>query len=107
MNILIVEPDVSVAGLLFARIKAWRESPDIADPRLNRQIDKLYYAYLRNQIEPELLTQIVALDTKVQESYNNYRASIAGEKVTMSDIYTIMTAEGNTSRREAAWRASK
>jgi len=91
----------------FARIRAWRESPDIADPRLSRQIETLYYAYLQNQIEPELLEQIVALDTKVQESYNNYRASIAGEKVTMSDIYTIMTTEGNTARREAAWRASK
>ena len=90
----------------FARVEALRESGP-ADPRLARQLDKLHYAYLQNQIEPELLEPMVALDAKVQETYSNYRATIDGEKVTMSDIYTIMTTEGNTPKREAAWRASK
>jgi len=89
----------------FARLEALRESD--AGPRVARQLDKLHYAYLQNQIEPELLEPLVALDAKVQETYSNYRATIDGEKITMSDIYTIMTTEGNTPRREAAWRASK
>ena len=91
----------------FARIKAFKESSAISDPQLVRQLDKLYYAYLRNQIEPGLLKQIVELDTRVQETYNSYRASINGQQVTMSDIYTIMTTEEDVARREAAWRASK
>ncbi len=91
----------------FARIKAFRDSGNIREPRLARQLDKLYYAYLQNQIEPRLLAQIVELDTKVQEAYNNYRPSIAGRKVTMSDIYTTMTTEMDGAKREAAWRASK
>jgi peptidyl-dipeptidase A len=91
----------------FARIQAFRKSGDIRDPRLRRQLDKLYYAYLQNQIEPDLLKQIVELDTKVQEAYSNYRATIDGRKVTMSDIYTILTTEPDCAKREAAWRASK
>jgi peptidyl-dipeptidase A len=91
----------------FGRIKAFRESGCIHDPRLIRQLDILYYAYLRNQIDPKLLEQIVETDSKVQEAFNNYRATIDGRKATMSDIYTLMTTEGNTPRREAAWRASK
>jgi len=91
----------------FARIKAFREAGPIADPRLARQLDKLYYAYLQNQIEPELLTQIVQLDTQIQQTYNSYRGRIDGQDVTMSDIYTLMTTEKNTPKREAAWRASK
>jgi len=91
----------------FARIKAFREAGPIADPRLARQIEKLYYAYLQNQIEPELLTQIVELDTQIQKTYNSYRGSVGGQLVTMSDIYTLMTTEKNTPKREAAWRASK
>jgi len=91
----------------YARIEHFKEAGGIRDRRLARQLEKLYYGYLQNQIEPELLKQIVELDTQVQETYNNYRAAIDGKPVTMSDIYTIMTTEENVATREAAWRASK
>lgn len=91
----------------FARIKAFKESGAIDDPRVARQIDKLYYAYLPNQIEPDLLAQIVTLDTQIQQTYNSFRGRIDGQDVTMSDIYTLMTTEANTPKREAAWRASR
>ncbi len=91
----------------FARVRAFRASRRIRDLRLARQVDKLYYSYLQNQIEPALLAQIVTLDTKVQEAYNNYRPAIDGRQVTMSDIYTILTTERDVGKREAAWRASK
>jgi peptidyl-dipeptidase A len=91
----------------FARIKALRGSGQVRDPRLVRQLDRLYYSFLQNQVPPDLLRQIVELDTKVQEAYNSYRGAIGDEKVTMSDIYTIMTTEKDVARREAAWRASK
>jgi peptidyl-dipeptidase A len=84
-----------------------KESGQVKDARLARQLDKLYYAYLRNQIEPELLNQLVDSDTKIQEKYNTYRGTIDGKKVTMSDIYTIMTTETDCRKRELAWRASK
>jgi peptidyl-dipeptidase A len=91
----------------FARLKAFDESQSVRDARLARQLDKLYCAYLQNQIEPDLLRQIVELDTDVQQGYNNYRATIDGRSVTMSDIYTILTTETDSAKREAAWRASK
>jgi peptidyl-dipeptidase A len=91
----------------FARLRAFRKSGGIREPRLARQLDKLYYAYLQNQIEPALLARLVELDTKVQETYSNYRATIGDRKVTMSDIYTILTTEKDVGKREAAWRASK
>jgi peptidyl-dipeptidase A len=91
----------------FARIEAFKKSGQIRDPRLSRQIERLYYTYLPNQIEPGLLERMVKLDAAVQKTYNNYRATIGGQQVTMSDIYTIMTTEKDVARREAAWRASK
>jgi len=91
----------------FSRIEACRESGCLRDPRLARQVDKLYFSFLQNQVEPALLARIVELDTKVQETYNNYRPTMHGRKVTVSDIYTIMTAESDAGRRQAAWRASK
>jgi peptidyl-dipeptidase A len=91
----------------FARIKTFDESKSVREPRLARQLDKLYCAYLQNQIEPDLLRQIVELDTNVQQGYNNYRATIDGRSVTMSDIYAILTTEKDCTKREAAWQASK
>jgi peptidyl-dipeptidase A len=91
----------------FALLKGLRESGKIKQARLSRQLDKLYYAYLQNQIEPSLAKDIVDLDTKVQERYSGFRGTIDGEAVTMSDIYTILTTEKDCRKRELAWRASK
>lgn len=91
----------------FAFLKGLRESGRVRDPRLRRQLDKLYYAYLQNQMAPDLLARTTELDTRIQQAYNNYRGSIGDQKVTMSDIYTILTTEKDCSRRELAWRASK
>ena len=91
----------------FAFLKEIKESGHVADIRLARQLDKLYYAYLRNQIKPELLEKLVDADNRTQEKYNTFRGTIDGEKVTMSDIYTILTTETDSRKRELAWRASK
>jgi peptidyl-dipeptidase A len=91
----------------YAFLKSLKETGQIEDPKLARQLDKLYLAYLQNQIEPELLKEIVELDTKIQQQYSAFRGTIDGRKVTMSDIYTIMTTEKDCRRRELAWRASK
>ncbi len=91
----------------YAFLKDMKESSQVRDARLARQLDKLYYAYLRNQIEPQLLEKLVDLDTKIQEKYNTFRGTIDGKKVTMSDIYIIMTTEKDCRKRELAWKASK
>ncbi|HUU16323.1 MAG TPA: M2 family metallopeptidase [Sedimentisphaerales bacterium] len=91
----------------FAFLKEIKESGQVGNTRLARQLDKLYYAYLKNQIEPELLQKLVDSDGKIQEKYNTFRGTIDGQEVTMSDIYTILTTEKNCRKRELAWRASK
>ncbi len=91
----------------YAFLKSLKQSGRIQDAKLARQLDKLYYAYLKNQIEPNLLKKIVELDNKIRNTYNNYRGTIDDQKVTMSEIYTIMTTEKDSRKRELAWRASK
>ena len=91
----------------FAFLKHLRESGYITDARLQRQLEKLYYGYLGNQIPPDLMKQIVELDSKIQETYNNFRGTMEGQKVTNSDVYRIMTTETVSRKRELAWRASK
>lgn len=91
----------------FAFLKDIKESGLVSNAKLVRQLDKLYYAYLKNQIEPELLEKLVDSDSRIQEKYNTFRGTMDGQKVTMSDIYTILTTEEDCRKRELAWRASK
>ncbi|MHC4106245.1 MAG: hypothetical protein ACYSR9_14980, partial [Planctomycetota bacterium] len=42
----------------FAFLKGIKESGQVSNAKLARQLDKLYYAYLRNQIGPELLEKL-------------------------------------------------
>lgn len=88
-------------------IKDIRGSGQVEDPRLRRQLDRLYYAYLRSQIEPDMLKKIVDLDTRIQEKYSSFRGTIEGREATNSDIYTILTTERDCRTRELAWKASK
>jgi len=91
----------------YAFLKEIRDSGSIKDARLARQLDKLYYTYLQNQIPPQLLKQIVEVDTKVKKKYNNFRGTMHGRKVTNSEIYTILTTERDSRKRKPAWKASK
>ncbi|MBP8911047.1 MAG: M2 family metallopeptidase, partial [Phycisphaerae bacterium] len=91
----------------FNRIKTLREPGQVRNARLARQIERLYLNYLQNRIESGLMERIVAIDTKVQGTYNNYRGTVDGRKITVSDVYTIMTTETDVAKREAAWQASR
>jgi len=91
----------------FAFLKALRESGDIRDPMLARQLDVLYNEYLSNQIEPELLEKIVALGTEIEKRFSTFRGTIDGEKVTDNEIKTILKEQTNRVVKKQAWEASK
>jgi len=91
----------------LALLERLQASGQVRDPLLRRQLDKLYLAYLDSRMDPELLDQIIELSTAITERYNNFRGTIDGEPVTMTEIYRILTTEGNTPLRKKAWLASK
>lgn len=91
----------------FALLGDLKDSGEVRQARLVRQLEKLYNAYLENQIEPELLKQIVELGTKIEKNFSTFRGSIDGEKVTDNEIKEILKTETGSAEREKAWLASK
>jgi peptidyl-dipeptidase A len=91
----------------YSQLKRFRESKEIRDQRLARQLDLLYFSYLSNQIEPRMMHEIVGLSTRISQRFHTYRGAIDGTTVTLNDISAILTSETNSHRRELAWRASK
>ncbi|MFQ6034766.1 MAG: M2 family metallopeptidase [Sedimentisphaerales bacterium] len=91
----------------FAFIKDIKDSGQIKDALLARQLDVLYNKYLANQIEPQLLKEIVELGTEIEEKFSTFRAHFEGKKVTDNEIKEILKTETNSERRKQAWLASK
>jgi len=91
----------------FAFLKQLKESGEVSDPVMSRQLEVLYNGYLRNQIEPELLKQIVQLGTEIEKNFSTFRGTIDGEKVTDNQIKEILKTETNSDKRKKAWLASK
>jgi len=91
----------------YAFLKDMKESGEVKDAKLARQLDVLHNAYLKNQIEPELLKRIVDLGTEIEKNFSTFRGTIEGEKVTSNEIKEILKTETDSARREQAWLASK
>jgi peptidyl-dipeptidase A len=91
----------------FAYLKGLKQSGDIADPLLARQLHVLYNAYLSNQIEAGLLKQIVELGTEIEKNFSTFRATIDGQKVTDNAIKETLKTSTDSAVREQAWQASK
>ena len=91
----------------FAFLKDMKESGEVKDTKLARQLDVLHNTYLKNQIEPELLKRIVDLGTEIEKNFSTFRGTIEGKKVTDNEIKEILKTETDSAGREQAWLASK
>ncbi len=91
----------------FAILKEIKESGQVKDSLLVRQLTVLYNAYLKNQLEPELLEKIVDLGREIEMKFNTFRAAIKGKAVTNNDILEILKNEKNSNKRKEAWLAGK
>ncbi len=92
---------------VFARLKALREAGRIKDPLLRRQVELMYWAFLENQLSPELRKALVAKSNEVEQVFNTFRATIRGRKVTRNDIEKILMSSRSSKRVKEAWEASK
>ena len=91
----------------FTFLKDTKESGQVTDAILSRQLDVLYNSYLESQIEPELLKKIVDLGTKIEKNFSTFRGTIDGNKVTDNEIKEILKTETDSGKRKKAWLASK
>lgn len=91
----------------FRDLKGIKESGQVDDPTLARQIDVLYLQYLEKQVDPALLKQIVAKSNAVEKAFNVYRAKVDGKEMTDSEVRKVLKESKNSDRLQAVWEASK
>lgn len=91
----------------FAKLKKFKESGDIRDTLLQRQLIALYNSYLGNQIDTVLMKKMVDKGAEIARKFNTFRGKIDGKEVSDNDILTILKGERSSDKRKKAWEASK
>jgi peptidyl-dipeptidase A len=93
--------------VLFEQLKVLRDSPNIKDPQLKRQLELVYLAFLPNQLSDEMLKKMTDLSNEVEKMFNNHRAQFEGKAATDNDLRKVLGEETDSTRRQAAWEALK
>jgi peptidyl-dipeptidase A len=91
----------------FAKLKRIKESNLIDNPLLKRQLDIIYNAYLRNQIDEAKLEMMIKAQSEIENKFSTFRAEVNGKKLTDNQVEEILKTSTNSKELEAAWLSSK
>jgi peptidyl-dipeptidase A len=91
----------------FRELKALKESGQVSDKLLARQIDVLYLLYLEKQVDPLLLREMVAKANAIEKGFNVFRAEVDGKKLTENDVRKVLKESRSSNERRLVWEASK
>lgn len=90
----------------FAELKALHEG-QIKDPLLARQVVVLYLQSLGKQVDPGLLSKMVAKANAVEQAFNVYRPVVDGKELTDNEVRQALRRSTDSARRRGVWEASK
>jgi len=91
----------------FQLLKKIKESGEIKDSILNRELIKLYNAFLSQQIDTAKTKKMIDLQSKIAKDFNTFRAEVNGKQITDNDIEDILSKSTNNNELKAAWLATK
>lgn len=90
----------------FALLKSLSANPT-GDALLDRQAQLVRNSFQAQQMPPELIESIVALEAEVEADYNAFRAEFNGQRVSDNDLKRVLRESNDMEERRAAWEASK
>ncbi|NSW46047.1 MAG: M2 family metallopeptidase [Bacteroidales bacterium] len=91
----------------FAQIKKIRNSKQITDTLIQRQIEMIYASMLPKQVDSNLTKQITELQNKIEQKFSTFRAVIDGKKYTDNEIEEILRTSTDSKKLEKAWTSVK
>ncbi|MFA4971704.1 MAG: M2 family metallopeptidase [bacterium] len=90
----------------FGKLKSLYKSRDkIEDRVVRRQVELLYLVHLPNQVEPEKLKRLTALERRIEETFNDYRAELDGKKLSPVDVAHMLSDSTDSAKIERVWKS--
>ncbi len=91
----------------FEKLKRFKNSGEIKDQILKRQLDLIYNEYASNQFDEKLHEEIISLSTNIEKKFSIFRAELNGEKITDNEIDNILLNSCSNDELKETWTASK
>lgn len=91
----------------FAKLKTYKDSGEIKDKSLKRQMDVLYDLFLENQIEDNKLEEMINLSMEIEKKFSTFRAEIDEQQLTDNEVEEILRKSNSSDEVKKAWLASK
>lgn len=91
----------------YDRIVELRDAPELGDPILRRQLERLALDHRANLLAPEVIGDLVRRSKAIESEFVNFRAQLDAREVTNNELLKVMRTERDERRRKEAWEASK
>jgi peptidyl-dipeptidase A len=91
----------------FTELKAIRESGEVKDPILAREMELLYNQYLGGQIDTGLIGIRLRMETEINKKYLNFRAVVNGKELSDNEVEGILRNSTSNPELQAAWESHK
>jgi len=92
---------------MFNRLREFKESDEIKDPILKRELDLIYNEFAGNQFGEKLHEEIIKLSTKIEQKFSTFRANVNGKQLTDNEIDEVLERSSDSQMLEQTWKASK
>ncbi len=91
----------------FQFLKKVKESGNIQDTLLQRQLEVLHNAYLSNQVDSSLLERRTKMEIEIEKKYSNFRATVNGKTLSDNEIEELLKTSTDSKELQEAWEAHK
>lgn len=91
----------------FARLNKIKESGEVKDSLLSRQLELLYNAYLGGQVDTSMIAEQIGMETEISKKYGNFRANVNGKEIPDNEVEEILRNSTSSSELQKAWEGSK
>ncbi len=91
----------------FTLLKKFKESGQIKDSILSRQLDLLYLSYLGNQADTVKLEEEIRMQSKIENTFAAYRAAVGNKNLSDNQVDSILRNSTKSAELEDVWKASK
>lgn len=88
-------------------LKGMKESGEIRDEILKRELEVLYDGYLSNQADPEILESMITKSSEIEMKYSTFRANVNGKDISDNEVEEILSTSTSSEEVKNAWTEVK
>jgi peptidyl-dipeptidase A len=92
---------------VFAKLKEFKESGEIKNELLARQLEVMHSELLAKQIPVERLNALTEAQTAIEGKYSKFRAEVDGNKLSDNEVEDVLKTSKDSEHLKKTWLAHK